>query len=155
MGLFHKVYAAAHKSDLFRRLYDMTHSRNPNCAGCGHKYNKFATLNFEYDRGQREINTPFVIQPQETFSATIRIHIKPEDIDPKTGYFQKEIKSVKIDKSGIIVCSTCAEEKRKDRLVEDVYAYMQTYWARGRVPDLEELMLTASISLDPNPKKII
>ena len=124
-------------------LYDITHSKNPNCAGCGHKYGKSATLNFEYNHGQREVNFPLMIQPEESLDLAFRVLI-----DPKTGHFYEEITSARINKSGIRVCSTCAQGKCRDRLIEDLYAYMQRYWTKDSLPDLEELMLTGSISLD-------
>ena len=148
MTLLNRLYVATHNSHIFHRLYDITHPKNPNCAGCGYKYGKSATLNFEYNHGQREVNFPLMIQPQESLNLSFRVLIDPKTVDPKTGHYYGEIRSARINKSGIRVCFTCAQGKRRDRLTEDLYAYMQRYWTKDRLPDLEELMLTATISLD-------
>ena len=139
--------------NLVRRLYDVTHPYNPPCAGCGHKYSKSGTLNFEYSHGEREVNFPIRIQPYEvlTFLGRIPIPIIPIDPatgSPKEGVYEFEVKSVRLLKSGIIACSTCVKEKPRDRLIEDLYTFMKDYWTQDRLPDLEELMSTSSTSLN-------
>lgn len=139
--------------DLARKLYDAVHPLNPNCAGCGYKYDKAGTLNFEYSHGDRELNFPIKVSPQEVIGLEIRIPIPREYIDPTTGapkegVYEFEVKSFRLQKSGIRVCSTCVKEKPRNRLIEDLYTFMKDYWTQDRLPDLEELMLTASTTLD-------
>jgi len=129
---------------------DVSPPNNPDCPGCGNNYSPLGSLNFEYSKGEREIDFPIRLQPYERLSgkARVPIPIDPVTGNPQEGVHEFDIKSVMIDQSGILVCTTCIGDKPRDRLIEDLYTYMKDYWTADRLPDLEELMLTASTSLN-------